>query len=200
MANAVEIESKVLIDEKEYAHLEKKYEFGPSIEQTNWYIDSDDRILEKSTENLRLRIRFSNGEYRLSLKAPLGEGLLDKEELLSPSEAEGMISKNVFPEGAVKDFLSDFLDVDVTKLKTLAKMVTVRRTAFVDGVRIDIDKNTYGDVTDYELEADSDSIETSKKAIKAILKGKKVVFNEKSKQARAMAALAKSCCDCCEKK
>lgn len=188
MANAVEIEAKVLLDDKEYEHLLKKLPLKQHVIQTNWYIDSADRELEHASTRMGLRIRFVNGEYTLTLKAPMAEGLLEKEELLGPSEAEQMIKKDLFPKGGIADFLGT-LDVDVKKLKTLAKLETERYYGLVDKCKVSLDKNTYLGKVDYELEVDSDSMGTAQKEAKEILKGRKVEFNSLSKQARALNAL-----------
>lgn len=192
MANAVEIESKILIDEKEYKKLGEKLGFNAPYLQTNWYIDSDDRILENNTIRLGMRIRNVNGEFILSLKAPMAEGKLEKDQLLSVSEADNMIQKNIFPEGEIKDFVSEYLDIDVSKLKTLAKMETERRRCTYGNVRLALDRNTYLGKTDYELEVDADSIEKAQEVAKEILKGYKFTFNEVSKQRRCLAALEAS--------
>ena len=188
MANAIEIEATVLLDEKEYAHIAKKIPFTKHVVPTNWYIDSKDRILARGATRLGLRIRFINGEYIFTLKAPLSEGLLEKEQLLAPSEADAMIKDNVFPEGTVKDFL-EILDIDISKLETLAKLETERLSAIIGNFHIDLDKNSYLGRTDYELEVDSDSLESAQREAKNILKGRKVEFNLRSKQTRALKAL-----------
>ena len=189
MANAVEIEAKILIDEKEYDKLGKKLKLNEPFLQYNWYIDSDDRVLERT--HLGLRIRHVNGEYWLTLKAPMAVGLLEKEQLLSPSEAEDMISDNKFPEGDIRDFMSDLLDIDITSLKTLAKLETLRRRGFVESnsVRVALDRNTYLGRIDYELEIDADSMERAERVAKDILKGYKFTFNKLSKQTRCLKAL-----------
>lgn len=192
MANAVEIESKILIDEKEYDKLARKLTLSQPVTQTNWYIDSDDRILSNGPTRLGLRIRLINGEYWMTLKAPMAVGLLEKEQLLSPSEAEGMIGSDIFPEGDIKDFLSDLLDVDTSSLKTLAKMETERRRGFLgddNSIRLALDRNIYLGRIDYELEIDGDSLERTEKAAKEILKGYKFTFNKLSKQTRCLRAL-----------
>ena len=195
MANAVEIESKILIDEKEFEKLGKKLKLNEPFTQTNWYIDSDDRILERS--HLGLRIRHVNGEYWLTLKAPMAVGLLEKEQLLSPSEAEGMISTNVLPDGDIKDFINDLLDIDVTTLKTLAMLETERRRGFYEGnsVRVALDRNTYLGRTDYELEVDGDSLDRTERIAKEILKGYRFTFNKLSKQTRCLKALTEGAAD-----
>lgn len=189
MANAVEIESKILIDEKEYKKLAEKLPFNEPYLQTNWYIDSDDRILENGSIRTGMRIRNVNGEFILTLKAPLAEGKLEKDQYLSVTEAEKMIKENIFPEGEIKDFVSEYLDIDTSKLKTLAHMETERRRCAYGNVRLALDRNTYLGNTDYEFEVDADSIDHAEAAAKEILKGYKFTFNKLSKQRRCMAAL-----------
>ena len=47
MSNAIEIEAKALVSQDDYRKLSKLFPSSPRYTQTNYYIDSDDRILNK---------------------------------------------------------------------------------------------------------------------------------------------------------
>ena len=82
MATNIEIEAKVLITKEEYLRVIKFYkkENGTRIDQTNYYIDTDDLFLKKFGIGLRIR---EKGYFTLNLKAPMAEGLLEKKESIS---------------------------------------------------------------------------------------------------------------------
>ena len=57
-----------------------------------------------------------------------------------------------------------------------------------------LDKNTFSDITDYELEIESSSMDHAQEAVKNILESCNITsfeFNNVSKQARALNALKK---------
>jgi uncharacterized protein YjbK len=47
MSNAIEIEAKVLLQKEDYEKLAHSFRSEPRYTQTNYYIDSEDRILSK---------------------------------------------------------------------------------------------------------------------------------------------------------
>ena len=124
MATNIEIEAKVLITKEEYLRVIKFYkkENGTRIDQTNYYIDTDDLFLKKFGIGLRIR---EKGYFTLNLKAPMAEGLLEKKESITKEQYEDFKNNGVFPTGDIKNFLL-MLDVDVTKLKIQTSLFTER--------------------------------------------------------------------------
>ena len=78
MSNAIEIEAKVLLKDEDYAKLAEAFKEEVRYSQTNYYIDNDKRLLAK--EGIALRIREKDGHFELTLKTPLSQGLLEKNE------------------------------------------------------------------------------------------------------------------------
>ncbi len=190
MNNNVEIEAKVLLTKEQYSIVygslkaEKGFEI---ITQTNFYIDSKDRILKDS--DIALRIREKHDEYILTVKTPMSEGLLEKNQSLDSNEANEMIDCNKFPKGEVADFL-ELLDIDLSKLVVLAKMSTKRATLEKKDTRerISLDINSYGNKVDYELEVDKTAMALAENRIEEILKPLNIKYklNTVSKQTRAL--------------
>ncbi|MFA6861655.1 MAG: CYTH domain-containing protein [Bacilli bacterium] len=191
-SNNIEIESKVLLTKNDYEKILNKLNFGAnSIVQTNYYLDSQERALKKY--DMVLRIRESNKKYVLTMKAPLAEGLLEKDQNLSQKEADSFIDHNVFPRGDISDFL-DILHIPTDSLKILAHMTTERKEVDYQGTTIDISKNSYGEKVDYEVECDSDSALNSQNTLRSICLNLDIDFklNTLSKETRAInAATAK---------
>ena len=196
MYNSIEIEAKVLLNKEQYDKLYKflKMDDTMSFTQANYYIDSEDWDLKNNDIALRIRYVQTQKRYVLTLKTPMSEGLLEKNQELKTSDAKKMIDENIFPEGEVKDFL-ELLEVDTSKLKIAAHMDTLRteiRSEEKDEV-ISLDQNTYGDRIDYELEVDKSGMALAQARITELLTplGIPVTFNTKSKQSRAIAACCK---------
>lgn len=191
-SNNIEIESKVLLSKSEAEKIIKKLNFPEKeIVQTNYYLDSDDRLLKKY--DMICRVRVVDGVTRLTMKAPLSEGLLEKNQSLNDKERDSLINHNIFPRGDISDFL-DTLHIDPQKLKVLATLTSHRRMVEYRGTTLDMSKNVYGDKTDYELECDSDSAHKSESTLREICDDFdiKFVLNLVSKENRAInAALAK---------
>ncbi len=192
-SNNIEIEAKVLLKRIDYEKLKKNLEFIPAVKiQSNYYLDSNDRVLKKYGMIVRLRTR--EGNAKLTLKAPLSEGLLEKNQSMSLQEATNMIRSNKIPEGEIRDFL-ETLHINPESLSILAELITERREGVYNETKINISKNTYGDTIDYEIECDSDSKTKSEKTLEEICVKFKIPFqiNTVSKEERAIsdALLAK---------
>ena len=190
MNNNVEIEAKVLLTKKQYLTVYESLKAEKGIElinQTNFYIDSKDRILKDN--DIALRIREKRDEYVLTVKTPMSEGLLEKNQALDSKEANEMIEFNKFPKGEVAEFL-ELLDIDLSKLVVLAKMSTKRTTIEKKDIRerISLDVNTYGNKVDYELEVDKTAMALAEKRIAEILTPLNIKYelNTVSKQTRAL--------------
>lgn len=190
-SNNIELEAKALLSKKDYEKLLKNIAFDQHVKiQQNYYLDSEDRELKKY--GIMIRLRRRDDRNKLTMKAPLGEGLLEKSQMLADKEAEALIQYNQFPRGEVSDFL-DILHIDPSTFKILAELTTERRTSVYEGYDINISKNTYADVTDYELECDTDSAYNSKNEIKRICDRFSIEYKENtlSKENRAIAATLK---------
>ena len=193
MSSNIEIEAKVLLLKDEYEKIIEKLNLSKyrKIKQTNHYIDTPDRYLKKN--GIALRIREKDEEFELTLKTPLSEGLLEKNENISWRDFEKLEENNFFPEGNIKKFLS-ILGVKVEDLRVLTSLCTERISVEYEGCEIALDKNTYSDIIDYELEVESSSMDRAKEEVRSILSECNIEgfsFNKVSKQARALNALEK---------
>lgn len=193
MNNNIEIEAKVLLSKDDYDKVLKNIigsKYKDQFIQTNHYIDSPDRILKK--QNIALRIRELKGNYTLTLKTPLSEGLLEKNQNLTPSQAYDMINFNKFPSGEIEDFL-ELLDVETSSLKKLATLATKRIEYEYKTGLLALDENSYNNMVDYELEMEDSSMAQAKELVVEILESLniKYSFNTISKQARAINAMSK---------
>lgn len=189
MSNNIEIEAKVLLSKEDYLKVKKSLSLREcdSFVQTNHYIDSKARDLK--TNGIALRIREKKDEVVLTLKTPLAEGLLEKNQTITEEEGRKMIEEGVFPKGHIADFL-EILDIDIDTLEVLASLVTKRFEENYKTGKLALDENTFCDQVDYELEMEDSSISNAHTLIKEILSplGIKYEYNTLSKQARAINA------------
>ena len=149
MSNAIEIEAKALISKADYLKLIQKYKDNPRYMQTNYYIDTEDRLLAKS--GIALRVREKQGVYELTLKTPLSQGLLEKNAPITMNEFATFRDFGDFPKGDTARFLT-MLDFDVKQLQILTSLSTERIDIELDGGLLSIDRNAYSGHTDYEVE------------------------------------------------
>ena len=190
MSNNIEIEAKVILSRQDYKKVfdTLKTKITDTHTQTNFYIDSQDRVLKKN--DIALRIREYNRTYVLTCKTPLSEGLLEKNQELSEKVALEMINLNRFPSGGIQDFL-ELLDIDVSNLAVLASLTTRRNELSIASSKISLDENTYGNKVDYEIEVEDSAMKLAEDRIEEILKPLGITYslNKVSKQMRAIKAI-----------
>lgn len=189
MSNNIEIEAKVLLSKSDYDKVAHSLAFTASetFTQTNHYIDSKARDLKAN--GIALRVREKDDEIVLTLKTPLAEGLLEKNQSLTMEESRDLIVKGIFPAGNIADFL-EILDIDVASLEVLATLVTKRMEKVYKSGKVALDENSYCGRVDYELEMEESSIYNAQELIKEILDPLGIVYeyNTLSKQSRAINA------------
>lgn len=188
MSNAIEIEAKALVSQDDYRKLAKLFPDSPRYTQTNHYIDSDTRILNK--EGIALRIREKNGQYELTLKTPLSQGLLEKNCVITKQQFDDFKQKGIFPKGDTSRFLT-MLDIDIATLKILTSLTTDRIDVEYKGGLLSIDRNCYSGKTDYEVEFEYNNLGGAKKVLSDLFEenGIAYTFTKASKTRRAMEAL-----------
>ena len=159
MATNIEIEAKVLITKEDYDKLVKIYskEKTDEFAQVNYYIESKDLDLKKL--GVGLRIRKKDNSYVMTLKAPMSEGLLEKNAQLNEDQYKEFKEKGIFPDCYIKEFIK-MLGFDPDLLKIRAQLKTHRIEIPLDDGKntFSIDKNEYNKITDFELEMNSNSL------------------------------------------
>src|SRR5574344_282397 len=192
MVANIEIEAKVLISKEDYNTVVEHFrsEVTSEFDQTNYYIDSTDFKLKQL--GIGLRIRKSKDHYLITLKAPMSEGLLEKDQNINKSIYDSFAKKNIFPEGTIREFVK-MLGIDTSELKILTSLITHRIEVDYGSLAsiLSIDKNDYNGLTDYELEFEGNAIEKAKDQLKEICEQCGIVYKENliSKQSRALSSI-----------
>ncbi|HOJ44452.1 MAG TPA: CYTH domain-containing protein [Bacilli bacterium] len=190
MSTNVEIEAKILVSEDEFHKVCRFLGIDESIaiKQCNYYIDTPSSQLRRYGFGLRIRERVDT--YTLTLKSPLAEGTLEKNQTISKSSYLKLVKDNVFPDGTVKHFLVT-LGFPVEDLRIITKLTTYRiDTTFLDR-NLALDKNEYADIIDYEIESEQSAISLALETLKTLCEKADIEYrpNSISKHARALNAL-----------
>lgn len=194
MATNIEIEAKVLINSDEYENIINTYagKVIAEYDQVNYYIDSDNFDLKNI--GVGLRVRLKDGIYTLTLKAPMSEGLLEKNNSLTEVQFNALFKKGVLPECDIKEFVK-MLGKDPETLKVQTVLITHRKEIMVEdeNISFSIDKNKYNDLVDFELECSGNSLSRAKDYLKRLCSVSNILYkdNQKSKETRALESIKK---------
>src|SRR5699024_2293642 len=97
MSQEIEIEYKNLLTKQEFDYLLGHFPFPQnSQKQTNFYFETENFSLKEN--GAALRIREKDGHYRLTLKEPHPDGLLETHDPLTEAEAMNWLQGNKEPE------------------------------------------------------------------------------------------------------
>ncbi|MFD1852112.1 CYTH domain-containing protein [Oceanobacillus bengalensis] len=153
MTQEIEIEFKNLLTKNEFDHLLDKLPFPEySVKQTNYYFETTDFQLKD--QGCALRIREKNGKYRLTLKEPQGDGLLETHDFLTEAEARAWIAGHIAPKEHTTKQL-EARNISVVNLYYYGSLITERREVEYKDVLLVLDHSTYNGKNDYEFELEA---------------------------------------------
>ena len=155
----IENEFKIMLNLEQYEKLLAMYEWNEVITQINHYYDTDDLLM--SSLHITVRVREIDGKYFLQEKLP-GEAQYSRVELEKPLE--------FLPDVIGVGDLPDSPSLDVTGIKRLGQLKTVRNVHRFEGGEIDLDKSEYFDKTDYEIEIEFLDENNARKVLEEIKK------------------------------
>lgn len=155
--NQKEYEVRLMLDEERYFFIVTYYmNITPNkqfIQNANYYFDTADLYLRHQHMTLRVRtINDVRSELTLKIKGENGDDEIN--DGLSPQETELLINKSIFPYGQVRNRLMT-LPYTLDKYHLIATLYNRRLEIECDNYLLVVDKNTYGDVVDYNLEIES---------------------------------------------
>ena len=167
-----EYEARLMLDEDKYffivTYFMNLYPNKQFLQNTNYYFDTDDLFLR--SQHITLRVRTINDiKSELTLKIKGSEGDEEINDGLSPKEADLLINQNIFPYGQVRNQLM-LLPYSLDKYHLIAVLYNRRLEIEFEDYLLVIDKNTYGDVIDYNLEVESQvNIKHAKEVIQSYI-------------------------------
>lgn len=140
----LETELKSMLDEKQYKVLKNMFLWDSIKEQTNSYYIAPDNILKK--HGITFRIRTIDNRHIVQVKKHLG-----KHDALQVAE-ETEFNIDCIPDNFSEPEMLSFTGIKATA-SLIGELTTLRHSfMFCDGVEICLDKSTYLDITDYEIE------------------------------------------------
>lgn len=170
MGKEMEYETRVMLSEEQYFTIASFYltrhGYHPFIDQTNYYYDTPDRILRSKHIIIRIR-HITHKRCELTLKIKGDNGDIEVNQYLSYNEYHRLMKRFILPKGAVYDELLE-KGLPISGYNLIGSLSTKRLEVKEDNYLVVIDKNTYENVTDYDLEIESSSMEISENTIKDI--------------------------------
>ena len=153
-----EYETRLMLTEEQYFFIVTYYmNIQPNkhfLQITNHYYDTDELNLTKD-QRMTLRVRIINDvKSELTLKIKGEDGDEEVTDGLSPKEQELLLEQNIFPYGQVRNRLM-LLPYPLNKYHRITSLFNIRlEIEFEDHILV-VDKNTYEDEVDYNLEIES---------------------------------------------
>lgn len=165
MQTHLEIEFKILLTKDIYTQLSNDYQdqIIEQYEQTNYYLMHP--ILDQ--KHYMLRIREKNKTYELTLKQPRIDGNLETNIVLSKEEATSILHKQ-YPKNIIFEKLLT-LGIPLQDLDNSNYLKTLRTDIQLPSGMLSLDKNTYKNTTDYELELEVTNKKEGEKAFLQLL-------------------------------
>ena len=155
---AKEFESRIMLTNDEYisvvSFFMKLYPNQHFLQNTNYYLDTDDFYLKN--QHITLRVRFINDvKCELTLKIKGSNGDQEINDSLTFKQFELLKNEGVFPIGNVRDYLLT-LSLPLNAYKCLTSLYNLRLEIKQEDHLLVIDKNIYNDITDYNLEIETE--------------------------------------------
>lgn len=165
-----EYEARLMLTEEQYFFIVTYFmNIQPNkhfLQITNHYYDTDDLALTKD-QRMTLRVRIINdvkSELTLKIKGQNGDDEIT--DGLNPKEQELLLEQNIFPYGQVRNRLM-LLPYTLDKYHRITSLYNRRLEIEFDDYTLVVDKNTYEDEVDYNLEIESKiGIEQAKALLK----------------------------------
>jgi uncharacterized protein YjbK len=187
MSTNIEIEAKILVTEKDFNIVKSLLNIEEKLKvvQINHYID--DLLGSLRKYGFALRIRELNNTFTLTLKSPMAEGTLEKNQTITDQAYSNYKHKKVFPTGLIKDFL-DMFGFDTAQLQIITQLTTERYETTFDGRHVCLDKNFYHGLIDFEIESEESSLKHAAETLMLLCEKAKIEYkaNHISKYARAI--------------
>ena len=155
---AKEFESRIMLTNDEYISVVyffmKLYPNQHFLQNKNYYFDTDDFYLKN--QHITLRVRFINDvKCELTLKIKGSNGDQEINDSLTFKQFELLKNEGVFPIGNVRDYLL-ILSLPLNAYKCLTSLYNLRLEIKQEDHLLVIDKNIYNDITDYNLEIETE--------------------------------------------
>lgn len=156
----IEYEARAMISESQYHAILRDLPVNVNkTTNTNNYFDYEDLFLTNHHMVLRTR-NINENKYELTLKIKGEDGDIEHNLLLDYKDYVSINENILIPNSEVKDKLLEN-NIELKRLKKITTLVTERIDFKLDKALIVIDKNSYNNKIDYNVEVESDSKESA---------------------------------------
>lgn len=173
----MEFEAKNLLTKDEYLLLNSHLNHNKIKPKTqiNYYFETEDFALKN--KGSALRIRMKNKNYTLTLKQPKDDGILETHESITHETAQLWITNKITATISIEQQLSQ-LNVDRDALQYGGHLQTDRiQFKYLDALIV-LDKSSYNNNIDYELEIESSSMTRSDEVMNQLLTTYKIPIRQ----------------------
>lgn len=155
MTQEIEIEFKHLLTKDQFEDIRKSRPFSTEpIVQVNYYFETNNQALIH--RKCALRIREKNETFTATFKEPHPKGILETHDVLSAEEVNNWITHQVAFTTNVGKRLREH-NVPLEAIHYIGALTTERYTYKTNNLLYVLDRSTYGDITDYELEIEAEN-------------------------------------------
>ncbi len=179
MLPSLEVEFKTMLTKEEYTRLMARFKGNPIDVQTNHYLDTERFSLKSTDTSLRVRERDT---FELTFKRKKGYSIHDIREPLEKDQLEFIRETGVLPEGKVSDEVATIIGDQ--KLINFMSLSTERMYFQYSNGIVFIDKSTYLNETDYELEYEARNYHDGKKEFVNLLGDFKIKYKKSEKKVK----------------
>lgn len=173
MNSTNEFTFKTLLSKTEYEKLAEMFSNKPSNLQTNYYFDTPRFTLKASKIGLRIRKR---DQYELTLKRKKGYALQEIDCILTEDEFNKFLETGIIPSEEISTILADIIKEQL--VVNYMSLSTFRITFPYGKGILAIDKCTYVDTTDYELEFTVTDYEEGKREFVELVRGFGIIYKK----------------------
>ena len=177
MLPSLEVEFKTLLTKEEYTRLMSRFKGNPIDVQTNHYLDTERFSLKATDTSLRIRERDT---LELTFKRKKGYTMHDIREPLESNQLQEIRESGILPEGKIFEEVESIIGKQ--KLTNFMSLSTERMYFQYGNGIVFIDKSTYLDETDYELEYEARNYHDGKKEFIALLGDFKITYKKSEKK------------------
>lgn|SRR5690625_1544227 len=172
MQKEIEIEYKMMLTKNEYDTLYDKLPFPKqAVKQTNYYFETNDFLLKQ--KNCALRIREKNNSYTLTLKQAHENHNLEIHEQISKSQFNAWLNNEQTLSKKMEEEFKKLM-IPNNKLQFFGSLITERRQFEQNKIIYVLDKSSYHNITDYELEIEAPNQSLGKQTFYSLLDEKKI--------------------------
>ncbi len=155
-----EYEAKLLISEQDYLKLINNLPIKKTIIQTNYYL-----ISQQLTTNQALRIREINNTYTLTLKTKQDNKNEEKNIPISQDIFNEIINTN-----SINHDLLTQLNLHINTIDNIFIIKTTRHQVDYQNIIVEIDKTTFNNTIDYEIEIEAINLEIANQKMQTFIK------------------------------